>query len=171
MKSTGWRFWSLFYDVEKKMKVEEEELSLVILSIHDTLGMRWELKLWANDFLSFYVCAFNIFSFYFLNIFLDVGHFLKSLLNLLQYCFCFYDLVFWPQGMWDLSSPSRDWPYPLTGRWSLKPLKHQGSPMCVCVLNFFEKVAVKLKLYTEEYQIKSAHACWLSHTQWKYHPH
>ena len=43
--------------------------------------------------------------------------------------------------------------------------------MCVCVLNFFEKVEVKLKLYTEEYQIKSAHACWLSHMQWKYHPH
>ena len=32
---------------------------------------------------SFYVCASNFFSFYFLNIFLDVGHFLKSLLNLL----------------------------------------------------------------------------------------
>ena len=30
---------------------------------------------------------------------------LKSLLNLLQYCFCF---VFWPLGMWDLRSPTRD---------------------------------------------------------------
>ena len=35
--------------------------------------------------------------------------FLKSLLNLLQDCFFFfYVLVFWPQGMWDLSSPTRD---------------------------------------------------------------
>ena len=34
--------------------------------------------------------------------------FFKSLLNLLQYCFCFYVLVFWPQGMWDFSSPTRD---------------------------------------------------------------
>ena len=29
--------------------------------------------------------------------------FFKSLLNLLQYCFCFMFLVFWPQGMWDPS--------------------------------------------------------------------
>ena len=28
----------------------------------------------------------------------------KSLLNLLQYCFCFV-LVLWLQGMWDLRSP------------------------------------------------------------------
>ena len=35
------------------------------------------------------------------------GQFLKSLLKLLQYCFCFM-IFFWPQGMWDLSSPTRD---------------------------------------------------------------
>ena len=40
--------------------------------------------------------------------FFDVDHFLKSLLNLLPYCFCFMFLVFWPRGMWDLSSPTRD---------------------------------------------------------------
>ena len=28
---------------------------------------------------------------------------------MLQYCFCFYVLVFWLRGMWDLSSPIRDW--------------------------------------------------------------
>jgi len=32
--------------------------------------------------------------------------FLMSLSNLLQCCFCFFVLVFWPQGMFDLSSPS-----------------------------------------------------------------
>ena len=43
--------------------------------------------------------------------------FFKSLLNLLQYCFCcflfpfflsFLFLIFWPRGMWDLSSLTRD---------------------------------------------------------------
>ena len=41
-------------------------------------------------------------------IFFNVTHFLKSLLNLLQDCFCF---MFWFSGcevMWDLSSPTRD---------------------------------------------------------------
>lgn len=38
------------------------------------------------------------------------GHwiFFNSLSNLLQYCFCFTVLVFWPQGMQDLSSSTRD---------------------------------------------------------------
>ena len=35
--------------------------------------------------------------------FFSSGPLLKSLLNLLQYCFCFI-LGFWPWGMWDLSS-------------------------------------------------------------------
>ena len=43
--------------------------------------------------------------FFFLN-FLWCGPLPKSLLNLLQYCLCF---MFWLQGMWDLSSPTRDW--------------------------------------------------------------
>ena len=34
--------------------------------------------------------------------------------------FLFYILVFWPQGMWDLGSPARDWTCtPCIGRWSL----------------------------------------------------
>ena len=46
--------------------------------------------------------------------------FFKSLLNLLQYCFCFMFWFFWPRGMWDLSSPNRDWTRtPCIGRWSL----------------------------------------------------
>ena len=35
------------------------------------------------------------------------GPFLESLLNLLQYYFSFYVLVFWSWGIWDLSSPTR----------------------------------------------------------------
>ena len=47
--------------------------------------------------------------YFFLKIFFLCGPFLKSSLNLLQYCFCFMFLVFWLRGMWDLSSPTRDW--------------------------------------------------------------
>ena len=45
--------------------------------------------------------------FFFLD-FSSYGPFLKCLLNLLKYCFCFYGLVFCPRGMWDLSSLTRD---------------------------------------------------------------
>ena len=45
------------------------------------------------------------------------GPFLKSLLNLLQHCFCFMFWFFWLRGMWDLNSPTRDWTQtPFTGR-------------------------------------------------------
>lgn len=44
----------------------------------------------------------------------------KSLLNLLQYCFCFYTLFFWLWGMWDPSSLTRDQTStPWVGRQSL----------------------------------------------------
>ena len=43
-----------------------------------------------------------------------------SLLNLLQYCFCFIVLVLWLPGMWDRRSLTRDWTHsPWTKRWSL----------------------------------------------------
>ena len=49
------------------------------------------------------------------------GPLLKSLLNLLQYCFCFMFGVFWPQGMWDRSFSTRDQTgTPCIGRQSLK---------------------------------------------------
>ena len=43
------------------------------------------------------------------------------LLNLLQYCFCFmFWCLFWPRGMWDHSSPTRDLTHtPCTGKRSL----------------------------------------------------
>ena len=53
-------------------------------------------------------------------IFFYVDHFLKPLLNLLQYCFCFMFWFFWPRGMWDFSSQTRDWTcIPWIGRRSL----------------------------------------------------
>ena len=49
------------------------------------------------------------------------GPFLKSLLNLLQYCFCFMFWFYWPWGIWDLSSLTRDETHtPCNGRRSLK---------------------------------------------------
>ena len=43
------------------------------------------------------------------------------LLNLLRFCLCiFIFLVFWPQGMWDPSSPTRSLTHtPCIGKWSL----------------------------------------------------
>ena len=50
----------------------------------------------------------------------SVWFFFKSLLNLLQYCFCLCFVFFWPRGMWDLISWSRDRTCsPWTGRQSL----------------------------------------------------
>ena len=47
----------------------------------------------------------------------NVDRFLKSLLNLLQYCFSFMFWCFWPRGMWDLSCRIRK-PCPCIGRQS-----------------------------------------------------
>ena len=56
---------------------------------------------------------------YFKDFFL-CGPFSKSLLNLLQYCFCFMFLVFCPWGVWDLNSLTRDQNHAAgLGRWSL----------------------------------------------------
>ena len=56
-------------------------------------------------------------------------------LNLLQYCFWFfffffYVLAFWLQGMWDLSSLTRDQTHtPCIGRWSLNHRTAREVPM------------------------------------------
>ena len=62
---------------------------------------------------------FSFLGFFFEDFFLCVP-FLKSLLNLLQYCFCFKFQLLWPQDMWELSFPTRDWTHTLyIGRQSL----------------------------------------------------
>ena len=49
------------------------------------------------------------------------GPFLKSLLNLLQYCFCLTFWYFWPRGMWD-QLPDQDWNCTsCIGKWSINP--------------------------------------------------
>ena len=65
-----------------------------------------ELSMWTQAMWRYSPCSLFIF--------------FKALLNLLQYWFCFYDLMFWLRGMWDLSSPIRDQTLdPCIGRQSL----------------------------------------------------
>ena len=74
-----------------------------------TLGLRGALRTEQQCLpLSFFFFPKFVFPF-------NEGHFRtppQSLLNLLQYCFCFMfcflGFFFWLQGMWDLSSPTRD---------------------------------------------------------------
>ena len=57
---------------------------------------------------------------FFLIFFFWCGPFSRSLLNLLQYCFCFMFLFFWPKGMWDPSSLTRDQTHtPALEAWNL----------------------------------------------------
>ena len=56
-----------------------------------------------------------------MKVFFGPPFFKKSLLNLLQYCFCFMFVClfvcFWPRGIWDLSSPNKDQTHnPFIGR-------------------------------------------------------
>lgn len=43
------------------------------------------------------------------NFFCCCGPFLKSLLNFITMLLLFYVLCFWPWGIWDCNSPTRDW--------------------------------------------------------------
>ena len=65
--------------------------------------------------------------------------FFKSLLNLFKYCFCFMFWFFWPRGMWDLSSLTRDWTCTsCIGRWSLSHWTTREVPVnhsLLCTLN------------------------------------
>ena len=53
----------------------------------------------------------------FLKIFFDVDHFFKVFIEFVTTLLLFYVLVFWPRGMWDLRSLTRDRAHtPCTGR-------------------------------------------------------
>ena len=52
--------------------------------------------------------------------FFDEDHFLKVFIEFVTSLLLFHVLAFWVQGMWDLSSLTRDWTYThCIGRWSL----------------------------------------------------
>ena len=56
------------------------------------------------------------------------GPFLKSLLKLLPYCFCFMFWFFWPLGMWDLTCARDQTCAPHSGSVESQPLDLQGGP-------------------------------------------
>ena len=86
--------------------------------LHQNLLSGTVIRFRKKIFLRFFIC----------------GPFLKSSLNLLQYCFC-YVLVLWPRGMCDLSSPTRVEPTPaaLEGQ-----LLTSGPPAKFPVIRFFK---------------------------------
>ena len=54
---------------------------------------------------------------------------LKVFIEFVTILLLFYVLVFWPRGMWDLSSPTNDQTTgPCVGSMESYPLNHQGSP-------------------------------------------
>ena len=77
------------------------------------------------------------------------GPFLKSLLNLLQYCFCFfYVLVFWPWGMWDLGSRTRDQTRtPYIGRRSLNHWTAREVPILSYLICLPFKTFIKINMF------------------------
>ena len=84
---------------------------------------RWRSKEMIPDNLILVFSPHNakgfLFLFFFLRLIL-MWTILKYFLNLLQYCFWDFFFFFWPWGMWDLSSPARDWTCsPCIGRQSL----------------------------------------------------
>ena len=62
-------------------------------------------------------------------IFLWCGLFLKPLLNLLQFCFWIFVLIFYLWGIWDFSSLPGTESIPLTLEIQILTLDHQGSPV------------------------------------------
>ena len=81
----------------------------------------------------FFFSFFNKYFYLFKKFFWRRGPFLKSLLNLLL----LYVLVFWPQGMWDLSFWTRDWTCtPCIGRQSLNHWTTREVPVGFILLIF-----------------------------------
>ena len=59
--------------------------------------------------------------------------------------FLFYVLVFWPWGMWDLSSPARDWICtPCTGKWSLNHWSAREVPALSTYLSIYLSIYVSI---------------------------
>ena len=91
---------------------------------------------------------FVLFSFFFKELVcFGCGLFLKSLLNLLQYCFHFmFCFFFWPWGVWGFSFLIRDWTHtPCIGRWSLNHWEIREVPgRCFLLSTYLYKQMVLL---------------------------
>ena len=84
-------------------------------------------------------CFTVAFVFCFWGVFLAMNHFLflKSLLDLLEYCFWYMFWFFWPPGLWHLSSPTREWSHsPCTGRRNLNPWNSGQVPIVFWTLPY-----------------------------------
>ena len=70
----------------------------------------WKILNYCFNFLSNYIgqFKFSVYSFFFL-VFFWGGPFFKVFIEFVTILLLFHVLVFWPWGMWDPSSPTRDW--------------------------------------------------------------
>ena len=99
------------------------------LAIHFTFG-----SVYMSMLLSHFVPASPDFFFFF-----DVDYFFKVFIEFVTILLLFYVLVFWPQGMWDLSSSTWDWTHThCIGRQSINHWTTREVPdsFLVCFLSF-----------------------------------
>ena len=90
--------------------------------------------------------GFSISVFFFLRFFFLMWTIFKAFIDFVATLLLFYVLVFRPQGMWDLSSPTRDWTHaPCIKRWSLNhwTARFWTSPLSVLKAHFcFESLHI-----------------------------
>ena len=92
-------------------------------------------------------CIFNFFkktmNVFFLRFF-NMDHLFKIFFEFVTILVLFYALVFWPHGLWDLSSPTRAWTYThCTGRQSLN---HWTSGKSPCEFNFLRNCQIVFQI-------------------------
>ena len=77
-------------------------------------------------------CLLKRFFFLFKIFFFLMWTIFKVFIEFVTVLLLFYVLLFWPWGMWDLSSPARDWTHtPCIGRWGLNHWTTREVPLCV----------------------------------------
>ena len=104
----------------------------LLFTIHKFKFFMW------STFFFFLLMNASLFFFFFFRSFW-CGPCLKSSLNLLQYCFCFMFWFFWPLGMWDLSSPTRDQTQALRiEKWGLNHWTTREVPMDAGFMSYLE---------------------------------
>ena len=67
----------------------------------------------------------------------------KAFIEFVRILLLFYVFLSWPQGLWDLNSPTRDQTHtPYIRSAESEPLNHQGSPLCsIIFLRFIHTTA------------------------------
>ena len=119
----------------------------------------WEfLKFTALYFrILFFSFCFFLISFFFLKVFFffDVDHF-KSLYWIWYNIASIYALIFWPWGMWDLYSPTRDRTcIPCIGWRSLNHWTTRKAPILLSYCEYFKLIILSLLLLIPHAQLSS----------------